>query len=258
MAAGGPVEIDPLSITSLYLKINANGQRISTATGFVVQYEGRSFLVSNWHVFSGRHPDTGHPLSRETAAIPDRISVAHQLKHDLGSWQFVAETLINEDGSPRWVEHPAGGAVDVACLEIGNLPDDVRIYPLDLALADVDLQLFPGMQISVTGFPLGLRPNACFGIWKTGHIASDPDYPHRGYAAFLIDATTRGGMSGSPVVARAVGARMTAMGYQAGISVTTKFLGIYSSRIHEESEIGCVWRPSLILEVLRQAASPSR
>lgn len=33
---------------------------------------------------------------------------------------------------------------------------------------------------------------------------------------------------------------------------TTKFLGIYSGRIHEESEIGRVYRPRVINEILDQ------
>ena len=34
---------------------------------------------------------------------------------------------------------------------------------------------------------------------------------------------------------------------------STLFLGIYSVRIHGESEIGIVWRPKVISEVLERA-----
>lgn len=252
MATGGPVQIDPLSVTSLYLKVYANGNQLSTATGFVVEHRSRSFLVTNWHVLSGRHPETGNPLS-PTAGIPDEVRIAHTQKRSLGSWQFVPERLLNEDGSPRWIEHRVGREIDVACLELRNIKEDIRLYPFDMSLADVDLLLYPAMTVCVIGFPFGLRPNAFFAVWKTGHIATDPDLPYKGHPAFLIDATTREGMSGSPVVARTSGSHMTSKGYAISGGVTTKFLGIYSSRIRDDAEIGCVWRPILIREVLANA-----
>jgi hypothetical protein len=253
MAEGTPLQIDPLSVTSLYLKVNVNGILLANATGFAVEEGGNVYLVTNWHVLSGRHPETGDPISKKTAGIPDEIRVAHHLRGSLGTWRFHGETLNNSDGSPRWIGHPAGSDIDVAAVRLRNLPSDVRIFPLDLSLAETDLLLHAGMPVSVIGFPFGLRPNAFFGVWKTGHIASDPDLPYNGRPAFLIDATTREGMSGSPVVARSYGGRMTSQGYTIG-GVHTRLLGIYSSRIHDDAEIGCVWRPSTIRELLQHAA----
>src|SRR4051812_43799972 len=69
-------QIDPLSVTSLYLKLYAKGNQLSTATGFVVEHHGRRFLVSNWHVFSGRNADTDQPLDSKTAAVPDQVRIA--------------------------------------------------------------------------------------------------------------------------------------------------------------------------------------
>lgn len=57
-------------------------------------------------------------------------------------------------------------------------------------------------------------------------------------------------MSGSPVVLRMTG------GYQDNdgnmimtTGTTTKFLGVYSGRIHKDSEIGIVWRPQTIADI---------
>jgi hypothetical protein len=253
MSVPQPIGIDPLSGTSVYLKLYFGETQLSTATGFIVEHVGKRFLITNWHVLSGRNPNTGKPLSAN-AGIPDEVRIAHHLKIGLGNWRFQREALLNPDGSHRWIEHPAGHAIDVVALELKDVPDDVQIYPFNLSLANVDLRLIPAMTISVIGFPLGLRPNAFFAIWKTGHIASDPDLPYEGRPAFLIDATTKGGMSGSPVVIRTAGpyqdskgATIMRMGY------VTKFLGVYSSRIHPDVEIGCVWRPSTITEILARA-----
>lgn len=247
------IEIDPLSLTSLYLKLNVNGSGLSTATGIVVEYDGKYFLITNWHVLSGRNPETGQPMS-PTAGIPNEVRIAHHIKSRLGEWRFHGESLQASDGSPRWISHPDGSNVDVAALELQNIQPDTQLYPFDLGLADVDVLLQPAMDVSVIGFPLGLRPNAFFPIWKTGHIATDPDLPYGGKPAFLIDATTRSGMSGSPVVIRTQGAYTdSSHNYVVTGGTLTKFLGLYSGRIHDEIEIGCVWRPHVISELLAGA-----
>ena len=245
------IRIDPLSNSSLYLKAYVNGNQLSTATGFVVTRGGTQFLVSNWHVFAGRHPETQAPLS-STAGIPDEIRIAHHSQDAFGKWEFFGERLFNDDGSARWIAHPAGREVDVAAVALSNLKPRIKLFPFDLALADTDIVTYPGMQVFIIGFPLGLRPNAMFPIWKTGHIASDPDLHYGGRPAFLIDATTRQGMSGSPVVARVSGGFVNSQNmYVIASGLLTKFLGIYSGRIHGEAEIGCVWRPNTIDELLQ-------
>lgn len=141
--------------------------------------------------------------------------------------------------------------MDVVALPIPEAMQ-VHVYPLDLALADVDMVAAPAMPVSVIGYPLGLATGGNWPIWKTGHIASDPDLDFQpGTPAFLIDATTRSGMSGSPVVLRLNGGFGTRQGgYLLAGGTSTKFMGVYSGRIREESEIGTVWRPFVIHEIL--------
>ena len=244
------VQIDPLSVTSLYLKLQVRGNLLSTATGFIVEHNAKHFLITNWHVLSGKNPDTGLPLS-PTAGIPDEVRIAHHVLGRLGQWRFVREHLLDSSGTPVWLQHPPGSKVDIAALELKNISKDIQIYPFNLKLSDIKILPQPAMPISVIGFPLGLRPNVFFPIWKTGHIATDPDLDYGGRPAFLIDATTREGMSGSPVVIRTSGAYTNSEGnFVIGGGVATKFLGIYSGRIHEDAEVGCVWRPQVISELL--------
>ena len=128
------------------------------------------------------------------------------------------------------------------------------MYPLDLSMADVDIVPEVAMPVSIIGFPLGLTSGGYFPIWKTGHIASEPNIDYNGEPLFLIDSTTRSGMSGSPVVLRMSGGFKTKNG-KTVLSMggyRTLFLGIYSGRLNEDSEIGCVWRPYLITEILEQ------
>ena len=247
------IVIDPLSVTSLFLELLARGNRLSTATGFVVQHSGTRFLVTNLHVLAGRQPETNSVLS-PTGALPDHVRIAHHTD-TLGTWVFQSEPILDDEERPLWVEHPSGSQVDIAALQLREEDERIRFYELDLSLADTDMVPQVAMPVSIIGFPLGLTSAGAFPIWKTGHIASDPDIDYQGRPAFLIDATTRGGMSGSPVVLRMQGGYSTRDGrmIMAQSRPATRFLGIYSGRIHGESEIGLVWRPNLLTEILAKS-----
>jgi hypothetical protein len=245
------VTIDPLSARSLYLKLIARDSVIGEATGFVVEYHARAILITNWHVLSGRHPESNR-IQSATGAVPDLVRIAHH-GSSLGTWELVDEPIFDPEGHARWFEHPSGRNVDLVALPLTRIADSVTIYPLDLRLAETDMIPQVAMPVSIVGFPLGLAAAGALPIWKTGHIASDPDIDYQGTPAFVIDATTRGGMSGSPVVLRLSGGFRTASGRMvlAG-GPQTRFLGVYSGRIHAESEIGIVWRPKLIQEILER------
>jgi hypothetical protein len=130
----------------------------------------------------------------------------------------------------------------------------IRAFSYD-TLAKADIATHPGMAVSVIGFPFGLRLNAFLPIWKTGHIATDVTVPLGGkLPCFLIDATTRSGMSGSPVVQRAIGIHPGSDGNLKFLQqLHTKFLGIYSGRIQDDAELGYVWQPRALTEMLEQA-----
>jgi hypothetical protein len=143
--------------------------------------------------------------------------------------------------------------VDVVALRLQSIDKQVRLYSLDLSLAEKDMRAYVGIPVSIIGYPLGFAGPGRFPIWKTGHIASEPDLDYNGEPLFLIDATTRAGMSGAPVVLRQVGGYMTKSGDQKIVpGVSTRFLGIYSGRLPGDSELGRVWRPRLIKEILDQ------
>lgn len=241
------IHIDPLSCSSLRVELAARGNSLGTATGFVVQRDSNQFLITNWHVLSGRSPETGQPLS-DAGALPDEIRIVHHHSEQLGRWAIVSQQLRDEHGDVLWIEHSDGPNVDLAALSL-ELDDSIKVYPLDLGLADHDVVLQPAMSVSIIGYPYGLATGAAFPIWKTGHIASDPDLDYDGRPAFLIDATTRGGMSGSPVIYRTTGGYPSKSGAITFSGLTTAFLGVYSGRIHPDAEVGRVWRPKLIEEL---------
>jgi len=234
--------VDPLSTSSLYVETFFEKQKLGSATGFVVMHDARPFLISSRHVLSGRRVDNDEAVSK-TGGIPDRIEVHHHHGTGFGHWKPLSYNLADSSGATNWFT-PPGDTVDVAALPLGDLPEEFSVHPLDMSLAHTDVVLRPGMELFIIGFPLGLKNLESLPIWKTGHIASDPNTNYNNTPCLLIDATTRDGMSGSPVIARLYG------GYSKGdgsvISIysgpVTKFIGVYSGRLRDESEIGIVWK----------------
>lgn len=247
-----PIFIDPLSATALRVVPKFNQIELASATAFTVQSETQPYLITNWHVVTGRDPDTDQCLDKKYAAIPNTLSVRFHAKGVLGAWNVVELPLYDAVGKKLWLEHPMGKVIDVVAIPIGSV-QNIDVHALDLALADVDIVPTPAMPVSVIGYPLGLAAGESWPIWKTGHIASDPDIDYEpGRPAFLIDATTRSGMSGAPVVLRLDSYRKRNGTQIIAGGVATKFMGVYAGRIHDTSEIGRVWRPFVLSELFQK------
>lgn len=245
------MDIDPISTQSLRVEIMALGNVISSATGFIVQRGSELFLITNWHVVTGYHADTGELLDKKTAAIPDALRVACHAKAALGTLIAVNAPLY-AGGAPIWLEHPLGRAVDVVAVPL-IVPSTVNPICLDLYYG-ADVRPVPAMPAAIIGYPFGWTSAGIWPIWKTGHIATDPAIDYNGRPAFLIDATTREGMSGSPVMARTTGGYLDSKGdFVVSSRPVTKFLGIYSGRLPGDAEIGRVWRPSVLGEIFQHA-----
>ena len=64
----GTANLLNLSITKIELL--CNDHPLGNATGFFLKYQSNWFLVTNWHVFSGRDPESGQP-KHKSCAVPD-------------------------------------------------------------------------------------------------------------------------------------------------------------------------------------------
>ncbi|MBI3049963.1 MAG: hypothetical protein HYY76_16815 [Acidobacteria bacterium] len=129
--------------------------------------------------------------------------------------------------------------------------NDVELYPHEM-LGGSEIFLGPADAVSVIGFPFGLQAGGSLAVWATGFIASEPEIDFNSLPTMLIDCRTRQGQSGSAVIAyRSGGAIAMADG---STSVFTgpisKFLGLYSGRINQESDLGLVWKASAVAELV--------
>jgi len=244
--------IDIYSVISLLLIQLSGNASIGTATGFLWRDVASSqyYLVTNYHVLSGKHPVTGE-VEDSKGRIPTSIRVFHN-STKLGEWKPIDHPVIDQDGQPKWREHPKfGSKVDVVLLAI-DLPPNVIGY----AINDqkwVDLQLRPAENVSIIGFPYGQTAGGLFGIWQTGYIASEPELDFSELPALLVDSKAWPGNSGSPVIARRYGSwsrRDGSQGFGSGESFVTDFIGIYSGRLGK-AEMKFVWKRSVIEDILR-------
>jgi hypothetical protein len=248
--------VDPRSVASLCIIPYAFSVPLGTATGFVVQVHGVDLLVTNYHVLSGKHPDTGVMLPN-TPALPDRLLIPVLRRGTTKvHWRPAVQLLLDGD-KPLWIEHPdKGRAFDVVALPIAVPTDsDVVRYPPE---PGPSLALHMGSEVAVIGFPEGMMGAGLTAIWKSGTIASEPamTIEERGY--FWIDSNTRRGMSGAPVVARRFG---TALMEDGGVGMHTgvvdRTLGVYAGRAFDAPDMtmGRVWAWSSVQELVSHAAN---
>jgi hypothetical protein len=222
------------------------GQPLATGTGFVAVSSRGPVLITNRHNVTGRHPQTGQPLS-PTGGIPDEIVIVHNRLNRLGEWLGRVEPLVDTNG-PRWVEHPVlGDQADFVALPMTQL-EDVQLYPYDLSDTGPRIFCGPADIVSVVGFPFGLQVGGSMAIWATGFVASEPVIDYNNLPIFLIDCRSRPGQSGSAVIAYRSGGMV---GLEDGSTAqfsgpVTRLLGVYSGRINEQSDIGLVWKAHAI------------
>lgn len=266
-----PLIREKLSWSSVQIKASFNDTQISAATGFFYEFDKREFLITNWHVASGRNPTTDKPLHC-MAAIPDSLDTcvprSRQIKVD-GSgrqqsgltWEWKRLPLFNDSNyeRPIWTEHPKHGKLfHVVAIPLSGLVNTSILAVNSPEIGLEKIRIYPGLEAFVIGFPLGMTGGANFPIWKRATIASEPDIHIDGLPKFLIDTATREGMSGSPVFAQEVGYWL-----QEGETDTAKanfgkglrFVGIYSGRIGADDEfkaqLGLVWKESALVELLK-------
>jgi hypothetical protein len=262
--AGGP----PLAATANFLaptiaklEILRNEERLSFATGFFLKREGSWYLVSNWHVFSGRSPLTGQSLQR-TGATPTHCRF---FTVDLTGNGLVREPHLFPLGDPHegnatWFEHPVlYQDVDVGVLPLGDVVPGKAKDLLDPTGHDETMWIDLGGELFVPGYPLGLEAPAGLAIWKRASLATSTEFGEGMNRKVLVDTASREGMSGSPCLAIANWRyysldRATGKMKVVDRPLSHRLLGVYSGRLNAKDELGAqlgiVWRENLIFETL--------
>jgi hypothetical protein len=267
MAEGSrQIKVNPLSWISLLIKSSKNNCFLAQASGFVIKYDEKYHLITNWHVLAHRFPDTERLISSE-GDFPDRVNIYHHVAGETDKWIIQGELLFETQTSspfpiPRWISKRMNdtgpGYVDVVALPLKGTPpscSSLLFCPLDLSSMAKESDIAPGMLVYIIGYPEGINvgtgeciggaPHGGWPIWITGHIASDPGLDYEGRPVYLVNASTGGGLSGAPVFVQRGG--------------EMKFLGVYSagmsSKYSGERVVGMgeVWRARIVEEILKSA-----
>ena len=280
------VTVDPQSLMTTPVYVYNGSAEVSQGTGFFYanmkpSQAGRDaevetlFLVTNYHVVTGHSPTIKLPRTG------DRIRFAfHADPNDLEKTRIWELPLYDTHDEPIWVQSESFAAADVVLVPIpARMYAQLRsFYVFTEEHTRTDLKIRPTSGATLLGYPYGLYDKKhLLPIWKTGHIASEPDVDFEGTPTFLVDVSAFPGMSGSPVLAAGNGVYESEEGATSASTGlmrsgrVTKLLGVFSSMpiVHRSQpsaanasadqssvtdislQLGYVWKAALIVEIAR-------
>jgi hypothetical protein len=271
-----------LSLVSTPLEvISSTGAVMGNATSFFLKRaDGWNFLVTNWHVVTGRNPES--PTQTVTGAVPVKLRL--KLHKNVGGQaisrsQKISYVLRINDQSgnePTWFEHPRyRHRFDVVVLKFPEDDDfrsKVTCHYID-EYKQFDDRFTPSAMndVFVIGYPWGLTGgDMVLPLYKRGIIASEPILDYGELPCFLIDCRTASAMSGSPVICQHTGiwSPSGTLAPDSTIGTVENFAGVYSGRLigrnanlpktDEISDIGIVWKVNALREIVNHGLPGTR
>ncbi len=206
-------------------------------TGCIIKdASNQIWIVTNWHVLTGRRPDDPGILLNGYPRSPYKIRIAFPLGQQGAFSRPVEFELYDRSNNPLWIEYQRAKGVDLAAFTIDWNYQQTLLSLFDFCSGD-NRALEPGVSVSIVGFPFRHSEDTPFPIWKSGMIATEPKFMTFGIPQFLIDGLSKPGMSGSPI-------------YRTGS-------GFAVSRSEHDTFSSALSNPSRVLDALR-LLSPER
>lgn len=232
--------------------------KVGHATGFFWRSNQATYLITNWHVVTGRNPTTLKHIHPK-AAEPDHVELI--VRKPDGSARTL-DLMLSDDGTPSWLVHPElGRTVDIIAIPV-RLPRGFNVIHIN-ELPERTLKTLIGSPMFILGFPFepGTGGATRFPVWKQATVATEPDLTPLTTPYMLVDTASRPGMSGAPVIQRAHGLTLIEAGEDGQLFrprefsfPVTKLVGIYSGRLHTNSpldaQLGMVWPKHFIVQVV--------
>ncbi|QLU66600.1 trypsin-like peptidase domain-containing protein [Citrobacter freundii] len=256
-----------LSLITTLVTLRHNGQSVSIGTGFFYRAEkGYIFLATNYHVIMGINPTD----KTTKTVLGDEIVI--QLRDKEGK-EYYEHIPLFFQGSHNWLEHPTDDEADIVLIPLPEkLLENADFAYIDKQTTLDNLLLHPSSPVVMIGYPHGYRDTVNnLPIWKTGSLASEPEYDFDGKKVIVVDISAFPGMSGSPAFYVSHSGYSTKNGdmfMRGGMDV--HFLGVYASMpmlnsdlyleqvqnqytykvSHSESlQLGHVWKAQLLEEI---------
>jgi hypothetical protein len=128
-------QLDPLHFTTVRLEPYYDNMKLGDATGFffeeVVDDRTTFWLVTNWHVLSGRNATDPKTCLHAHSALPNKLRLWLILKPDQPEYhwgladpepqlleQHQTIDLYEQDRSAIWLQHPLKNNCDVGAIRI--------------------------------------------------------------------------------------------------------------------------------------------
>mgnify|MGYP001268919670 CR=1 FL=1 len=252
--------MDEVTFNTLMIKTLCSGEVLGlAATGFVYKRNECYYLVTNFHVLSGMRADNQKTINR-WGHVPEEIEIILGNVSDNQNPRR-SKFLLAEPGSEseRWYVHPdlIEKHIDVAVMPLPLSGSQRLAAPMNEVAKTCDMYVGPGAEVFVVGFPLGINVRS-FPIWKRASMATEIELPVDGQPKFLIDTSTREGMSGAPVIARAHSGYRDRFGKtQMGGDIATQLVGVYSGRLEAEdksdklgAQLAVAWNIHVVDEII--------
>ncbi len=243
---------------SLYIEMwSRNDKHISSATGFIIKPKKQYYLVTNWHVATGKNPINKMWEDTSNKIAPYYVKIFYnryfERKEVVYAEQVIKdEILFDNKNKPIWHQDTLGKEmVDVVEIPLTDT-NDVSIYPIDYKNKYDTIIVSPTSVAFAVGYPLGLSSvnELKLPIWKAGFISSEPTLNWNNEPLILFDVNGFPGMSGSPVyyIPKSFS---TIRGGEYWYEISF-ILGVYSESIYQtepnknilfnKSVFGCLWK----------------
>lgn len=133
-------------------------------------------------------------------SIPNNL-IVRVYGENVGEYKNMVLPLYHRN-RPVFKKYYSDSTKDYTILDVVSIPfpykrPGFKIAAFQQKEINKNLLLVPSTELFIIGFPMYLADVQLYPVWKRGTIANDVLFNE-----FLIDATTKKGMSGSPVVYR--------------------------------------------------------
>jgi hypothetical protein len=255
------VEAASLMTTPVYLLDGT--KQVSQGTGFFFGIKNLNgvidtvFLVTNYHVVTGHSP--GSTLPRQGDRV---VFYLHKDQNEPSDVKQVVLPLYSTAGAPLWEQSTEHLDADVVLLPLPKAAfEGIAMFVFIDDHTRTDIRIRPTSGATLVGYPYGFSDTTNrLPVWKTGHVASEPQVDFQGKPAFLVDVSAFPGMSGSPVLAVANGVYEDEREVMRSGRVV-RLLGVFSAMPVMRSQtpgqgdislqLGYVWKASLIADLAR-------
>jgi len=266
----------PYSLKSVRIDvIGKDEEAVLQASGFLVSHYGGIWLVTNDHVVSGFNFESRLVRERdkvwlgwanEGVSRPSKLRVHLPTPDEQAPDALFAELnpehmdieLYDSSFNELWTsvkdEYPHGRLLaDVVGIPVPKVEQDRLDLSAHCYTWNGEHPYFSVTdRVFVVGYPASVGKHVpTTPIWTGGSVASEPEIGLG--MRFFIDSRTRPGQSGSPVIAHRQSRFLdAAAGLGEELPEKAILLGIYSGRTDENSDIGSVWKTSVLARIFNR------